>query len=72
VIAQRNRRRWWVGLGAFTALVGLMRMGRGSHFLSDVVFAVMFTVMIMLVLERLILGGRWRAWPRWRGSLDRG
>jgi lipid A 4'-phosphatase len=72
VIAERNRRRWWIGLGAFTALVGLMRMGRGSHFLSDVVFAVIFTVMIMLVLERLILGGRWRDWPRWRGSVDRG
>jgi lipid A 4'-phosphatase len=72
VIAERNRRRWWVGLGAFTALVGLMRMGRGSHFLSDVVFAVIFTVMIMLVLERLILDGRWRDWPRWRGSVDRG
>ena len=66
VIAQRNRRRWWMGLSAFTGLVGLMRMGRGSHFLSDVVFAVLFTLMIMLVLERLILQDRWRNWPRWR------
>jgi len=66
VIAQRNRRKWWVGLGAFTAVVGLMRMGRGSHFLSDVVFAVIFTLMIMLVLARLILEDRWRDWPRWR------
>jgi lipid A 4'-phosphatase len=68
VIAQRNRRRWWIGLGAFTALVSVMRMGRGSHFLSDVVFAVLFTVMIMLVLERLILQDRWRNWPRWRNA----
>ena len=66
VIAERNRRKWWVGLGAFTALVGFMRMGRGSHFLSDVVFAVIFTLMIMFVLERLILRERWRDWPRWR------
>jgi lipid A 4'-phosphatase len=66
VIARRNRRRWWIGLGTFTAIVGLMRMGRGSHFLSDVVFAVLFTVMIMLVLARLILEDRWRDWPNWR------
>ncbi|MDB5397434.1 MAG: Phosphoesterase PA-phosphatase related protein [Rhodospirillales bacterium] len=68
VIAQRNRRRWWVGLSAFTVLVGLMRMGRGSHFLSDVVFAIIFTLMVMLVLARLILDDRWREWPRWRNS----
>jgi lipid A 4'-phosphatase len=66
VIATRNRRAWWLGLGGFTAIVGLMRMGRGSHFLSDVVFAVIFTLMIMLVLERLILRDQWRNWPRWR------
>jgi lipid A 4'-phosphatase len=69
VIADRHRRRWWVGLGSFTALVGLMRMARGSHFLSDVVFAVIFTLMVMFVLARLILEDRWREWPRWR---DRG
>jgi lipid A 4'-phosphatase len=66
VIAERNRRRWWLGLGAFTALVGVMRMSRGSHFLSDVVFAVIFTLMVMFVLARLILDGYWRRWPRWR------
>jgi lipid A 4'-phosphatase len=66
MIARRNRLRWWVGLGSFTAIVGLMRMGRGSHFLSDVVFAILFTLMIMLVLARLILENRWRSWPRWR------
>jgi lipid A 4'-phosphatase len=66
VIATRHRRRWWIGLGTFTAVVGLMRMGRGSHFLSDVVFAVIFTLMIMLVLARLILEDRWRDWPSWR------
>jgi lipid A 4'-phosphatase len=66
VIADRNRRRWWVGLSSFTAIVGLMRMARGSHFLSDVVFAVIFTLMIVFVLERVILQERWRLWPRWR------
>lgn len=66
VIAQRYRRRWWVGIGTFTTVVGIMRMGRGSHFLSDVVFAIIFTSMIMLVLARLILEDRWRKWPKWR------
>jgi lipid A 4'-phosphatase len=66
VIADRNRRRWWLGIGSFAGLVGLMRMARGSHFLSDVVFAILFTVMIVLVLARLILEDRWRDWPRWR------
>jgi lipid A 4'-phosphatase len=70
VIAQRNRRRWWIGLSGFTVLVALMRMGRGSHFLSDVVFAVMFTLMLMLILKRLILDDRWRNWPRWRTSAN--
>ncbi|HEX4506355.1 MAG TPA: phosphatase PAP2 family protein [Alphaproteobacteria bacterium] len=68
MIARRNRLRWWVGLSGFTMVVGLMRMGRGSHFLSDVVFAIIFTLMIMLVLARLILENRWRDWPSWRGT----
>jgi len=68
VIAISNRRRWWIGLGSFTAIVGLMRMARGSHFLSDVVFAVIFTLMVVFSLSRLILEDRWRAWPRWRSS----
>jgi lipid A 4'-phosphatase len=68
VIARRNRQRWWAGLSVFTAVVGLMRMGRGSHFLSDVVFAIIFTLMIMLVLSRLILEDRWQDWPSWRNA----
>jgi lipid A 4'-phosphatase len=68
VIADRHRRRWWGGLSAFTAVVGLMRMARGSHFLSDVVFAVIFTLMIVFILERVILEGRWRLWPHWRSE----
>jgi lipid A 4'-phosphatase len=68
VIAQRYRRRWWAGLGTFTVVVGVMRMGRGSHFLSDVVFAIIFTLMIMLVLKQLILEERWRKWPKWHAD----
>jgi lipid A 4'-phosphatase len=66
VVADRHRRRWWMGLGSFTALVGVMRMARGSHFLSDVAFAVIFTLMIVFIVSRLILEDRWRRWPRWR------
>jgi lipid A 4'-phosphatase len=66
VIAARHRRRWWAGIGTFTVVVGIMRMGRGSHFLSDVVFGIIFTTMIVLILQRLILEDRWRKWPKWR------
>jgi lipid A 4'-phosphatase len=69
VIADRHRRRWWFGLGSFTVLVGFMRMARGSHFLSDVVFAIIFTLMIVFVLARLILEQQWRAWPTGRSEL---
>jgi lipid A 4'-phosphatase len=71
VIADRHRRRWWLGLGSFAGLVGVMRMARGSHFLSDVVFAVIFTLMIVFVLSRLILDGKWRDWPKWRRTPNR-
>jgi lipid A 4'-phosphatase len=66
MIARRNKLAWWAGLGSFAVLVGLMRMGRGSHFLSDVVFAMIFTLMILLVVGRAILDDRWRYWPRLR------
>jgi hypothetical protein len=46
-------------------------MARGSHFLSDVVFAVIFTLMIVFVLSRLILDGKWRDWPKWRRTPNR-
>ena len=68
VIADRHRRRWWLGLGSFAVLVGFMRMARGSHFLSDVVFAIIFTLMIVFVLARLILDQQWRAWPTGRSE----
>ena len=68
LIADRHRRRWWWALGSFTAIVGFMRMARGSHFLSDVAFAVIFTLMVVFVVARLILQDKWRDWPRWRRS----
>jgi lipid A 4'-phosphatase len=70
IVADRHRRRWWIGILSFTAVVGLMRMARGSHFLSDVVFGVTFTLMIVLTMERLILERRWRDWPRWRRHVE--
>jgi lipid A 4'-phosphatase len=68
VIATRNKRRWWAALGIFAAIVGLMRMARGSHFLSDVVFGIIFNLMVVLVLARFIIEGRWRDWPSWRAQ----
>jgi len=70
VIAERNRRRWWLGLGSFAVLVGFMRMARGSHFLSDVVFGIIFNLMVVLTLKRLILDEGWRGWPRWNEHIQ--
>jgi len=54
LLAGRRRRYVFAAL-AFGAVVGIGRMLTGAHFLSDVVFSGVFTVLTVLVLERLIL-----------------
>jgi membrane-associated phospholipid phosphatase len=39
----------------FGALIGFGRMLAGGHFLSDVVFAGIFSVLTVLILERVLL-----------------
>jgi lipid A 4'-phosphatase len=36
-------------------LMGIIRMGQGGHFLSDVVFAGLFMALVVLLLRRLLL-----------------
>jgi lipid A 4'-phosphatase len=50
-----RRRPYVLAALAFGAVVGAGRMLTGSHFLSDVVFAGVFTVLTVLILERLLL-----------------
>ena len=50
-----RRRRYVLAALAFGMVVGVGRMLTGAHFLSDVVFSGVFTVLTVLVLERLLL-----------------
>ncbi len=55
------RRRRWLFVSAALALgvgVGTLRMSTGSHFLSDVVFAGIFSTLTVLLLERVMLARR--------------
>jgi membrane-associated phospholipid phosphatase len=58
-----QRRRWIWRIGGFAAIVALMRMARGAHFLSDTVIGILLTLLIMLMLERLIFQGWWAKRP---------
>ncbi len=50
-----RRRRYVLAALAFGLVVGFGRMLTGSHFLSDVIFSGVFTVLTVLILERLVL-----------------
>lgn len=57
-IAPRRRRPlFWTGLG-IGALCGLVRIGMGAHFLSDVAFAGLFTVLVSAGLYASMFGRR--------------
>ena len=68
LVMRRNRRAWIVAALLFGSTIGLMRMMRGAHFLSDVVFAGIFTILTILIVKRLVLDGLWRHVPRWPRS----
>jgi membrane-associated PAP2 superfamily phosphatase len=42
----------------FTLVISVSRMAAGGHFLSDVIFAVLMTLIVLLVMHRVIF--RWR------------
>jgi lipid A 4'-phosphatase len=68
LVMRRNRRAWIAAALLFGSTIGLMRMMRGAHFLSDVVFAGIFTILTILIVKRLVLDGLWRHVPRWPRS----
>ncbi len=56
LLAPPRWRPWAIGAAAVAgALVGLVRIAQGGHFLSDVVFSAIITISISLWLHRLIL-----------------
>jgi len=64
VLASRRRRLFVAAALTFGLAIGAMRMSTGSHFLSDVVFAGVFSVLIVLLLERVMLARRRFDGPR--------
>jgi len=46
------------GAAIFTAVISLSRMAAGGHFFTDVVFAVLLTIILILIMHRVIF--RWR------------
>lgn len=55
IAGTRRRRRLWLAGGlAFAAAVGLARIAVGAHFLSDVVLAVGFTWLALVVADALL------------------
>lgn len=47
---------------AFALAMSLLRIAAGGHFLSDALFAILFTVLVVLLLHRSICGPHW--WKR--------
>jgi lipid A 4'-phosphatase len=48
----------YIGAGLFTAVIGVSRMAAGGHFFTDVVFAILFMLLIIVTAYRLIFGPR--------------
>jgi len=66
LLVPRWRRAGIGGALVFGVLVGLMRMGQGAHFLSDVVFAGILSAATALAIHWLIFDAKGD--PRWRAG----
>ncbi len=64
LLARRRRRLWVAGAVTIGSVVGAVRIMQGGHFLSDVVFAGLFTSIVVLAVHWLVVEHGWRA-PRW-------
>lgn len=66
---RRGRRLFWGGL-AVGALVGLLRIGMGGHFFSDVVYAAALTLLTSALLHTALYGRERTAtlWRHWLGG----
>lgn len=46
----------FAGAAVFTAVISFVRMAAGGHFLTDVLFAALLTLIVILCMHRLIFG----------------
>jgi len=68
--AQRQKAlKWAIGFGL---LIGLTRMAQGKHFLSDVFFAGIFTIIITGLCHAVIIERRWGVEERLKAWIGRG
>ncbi|WP_343712920.1 phosphatase PAP2 family protein [Inquilinus sp.] len=65
VVPARRRRRIFWGSIALGGLLGLLRIGMGGHFFSDVVFAAAVILLVSAGLYTLLFD-RWRTAAAWR------
>lgn len=65
VVPARRRRRIFWGSMALGGLLGLLRIGMGGHFFSDVVFAAVAILLVSAGLHALLFD-RWRTAAAWR------
>lgn len=55
LLARRRRKRWMCTAIIFACAVSFMRVMMGAHFLSDSVLAGIYTILVILTVERLLL-----------------
>ncbi|MDR6292826.1 lipid A 4'-phosphatase [Inquilinus ginsengisoli] len=65
VVPRRRRRPIFWGSMALGGAIGLLRIGMGGHFLSDVVFAAAVTLLVSAGLHALLFD-RWTTAAAWR------
>jgi len=67
-ILARRRRAALMGLAVIAgSLIGVIRIGQGGHFLSDVIFAAVFMAMVVAFLDWLVSHPFFRGWGRKSG-----
>ncbi|MCI0401732.1 MAG: phosphatase PAP2 family protein [Gammaproteobacteria bacterium] len=57
LLTKTRRKRYIAGATVFGGLVGLMRIVQGAHFLSDVIFSGVFTMLVTYTLYELLKPG---------------
>ena len=67
LVARRRRTLWVSAAMAFGVAVSAQRVMNGSHFLSDAVFAALFTIATVLICYRWVMeGNAMRDWTAFR------
>lgn len=55
LLARKRRTMWFISSLAFASSVAFMRVAVGAHFISDVTIAGIYTLLVILIIQRLLL-----------------